>query len=119
MKHILLLFIVALMLPLSGWAQKFTSHEKQYIHDETIDDPYVFVDLNLMPRQPAYNVRRSTYFTTQVNVDSDGNDIVGDAANEPSLAVDPTNNDRIVIGWRQFNTISNNFRQAGYAYSTV
>ena len=34
------------------------------------------------------------------------------------VAVDPTNPARIVIGWRQFDTISNNFRQAGNAYST-
>src|SRR3954469_22447477 len=51
----------------------------------------------------------------QVNVNSLGQDIVGDAANEPSIAVDPTNPNRMAIGWRQFNTISSNFRQAGVA----
>src|SRR5687768_16731098 len=40
----------------------------------------------------------------QVNVSPAGANIVGDAANEPSIAVDPTNHDRMVIGWRQFNT---------------
>src|SRR3954453_16436117 len=54
----------------------------------------------------------------QVNVNSLGQDIVGDAANEPSIAVDPTNPNRVAIGWRQFNTITSNFRQAGVAYST-
>lgn len=87
------------------------------IHDETPDDSYITVDQSIMPRTPAYNVRTSTFFTTQVNVDSNGNNIVGDAANEPSIAVDPTNPDRIVIGWRQFDTTANNFRQAGYGYS--
>ena len=53
----------------------------------------------------------------QVNVDADGENIVGDAANEPSIAVDATNPNIIVIGWRQFDTINSNFRQAGYAYS--
>lgn len=118
MKNRSFLFLMLLLFPLSILAQKFTSHEKQYLHHETESDPYVYVDRALMPKSPAYNVRRSTYFTTQVNVDGDGNNIVGDAANEPSLAVDPTNNDRIVVGWRQFDNISSNFRQAGYAYST-
>ena len=63
-------------------------------------------------------MRRSDFFTTQVNVDGAGNNIVGDAGNEPSLAVDPTNTDRIVVGWRQFDNIASNFRQAGYGYST-
>src|SRR3954451_5488124 len=54
----------------------------------------------------------------QVNVNSLQQDIVGDAANEPSIAVDPTNPNRMAIGWRQFDTITNNFRQAGVAYTT-
>ena len=44
-------------------------------------------------------------------------DILGDAGNETSLAVDPNNPNRIVIGWRQFDTVTSNFRQAGYGYS--
>ena len=32
-------------------------------------------------------------------------------------AIDPTDPDRIVIGWRQFDSIASDFRQAGYAYS--
>jgi hypothetical protein len=71
-----------------------------------------------MPVAPAYSFSSAGFFTTQVNVDDFGNNIVGDAANEPSIAVDPTNPNRIAIGWRQFNTITNNFRQAGYAYTT-
>ena len=88
------------------------------LHQEVEEDEYVYVNRDLMPKSPAYQIRRSSYFTTQVNVDSGGNNIVGDAGNEPSLAVDPTNTDRIVLGWRQFDDIGNNFRQAGYAYST-
>ena len=55
---------------------------------------------------------------TQVNVDAFGNDIFGDAGNEPSIAINPMNPSQIAIGWRQFDTISSNFRQAGVAYST-
>lgn len=54
----------------------------------------------------------------QVNTNGLGQDIIGDAANEPSMAIDPNNPNRIAVGWRQFDTISNNFRQAGVAYST-
>ena len=118
MKNILLVFLFAIVIPFNGYSQSTTLEQIKDIHHEAEDDPYVYVDRNLMPKSPAYNVRSSTYFTTQVNVDGDGNNIVGDAANEPSLAVDPTNNDRIVIGWRQFDNISSNFRQAGYGYST-
>src|SRR6266487_565255 len=54
----------------------------------------------------------------QVNVDSNGMNIVGDAANEPSISVDPTNGNKIAIGWRQFNTYTSNFRQGGYGFTT-
>src|SRR5215813_7377158 len=54
----------------------------------------------------------------QVNVDLNGNNITGDAANEPSIAVNPTNHDQMAIGWRQFDFVSSNFRQAGWGYTT-
>src|SRR5881394_2339027 len=54
----------------------------------------------------------------QVNVDANGNNMVGDAANEPSITVDPTNPNRMTIGWRQFDTVSSNFRQGGWGYTT-
>ena len=47
-----------------------------------------------------------------------GNNIVGDAANESSIAVDPTNGNKMTIGWRQFNTVNSNFRQGGWGYTT-
>ncbi len=52
-----------------------------------------------------------------MNVNAQGNNILNDAANEPSIAIDPSDPDRIVIGWRQFDNVSSNFRQAGWAYS--
>jgi BNR/Asp-box repeat protein len=58
------------------------------------------------------------FVSYQVNVDAQGNNIVGDAANEPSISVDPTDGNKIAIGWRQFNTWQSNFRQAGYGYSS-
>src|SRR4026209_646912 len=53
------------------------------------------------------------YTSNQVNVNANGNNIVGDAANEPSICVDPTNGNKMSIGWRQFDSVASNFRQAG------
>jgi hypothetical protein len=60
------------------------------------------------------------YPSVQVNVDGNGNNIPGDAANEPTIAVlNPgSNQEKIVIGWRQFDSVSSNFRQAGYNHSS-
>jgi hypothetical protein len=54
----------------------------------------------------------------QVNVDANGNNILGDAANECSISVDPTNLNKMTIAWRQFNSVTSNFRQAGWGYTT-
>ena len=54
----------------------------------------------------------------QVNVNASGMNITGDAANEPSITVDPTNHSKMVIGWRQFNSVSSNFRQGGWGYTS-
>ncbi len=77
---------------------------------------------------PAYIYRLETgprmisqfgLFTSfQVNVDANGNNILGDAANESSITVDPTNHNRMAIGWRQFNSVMSDFRQGGYGYTT-
>src|SRR6266705_2744653 len=40
------------------------------------------------------------------------------AANEPSIAVDPTDGNKITIGWRQFDSVLSNFRQGGWGYTT-
>ncbi|MCG3131279.1 MAG: hypothetical protein FLDDKLPJ_02069 [Phycisphaerae bacterium] len=81
------------------------------------------------PATPAKSLRRTScppppelltvsgFTSVQVNVDGDGLNILDDAANEPSIAIDPTNPDNIVIGWRQFDSIDSDFRQAGYGVS--
>ena len=92
---------------------------RQAWHRETPDDPpaSIIPRDNPLARSMPTVVQRGDFTSVQVNVDEFGQNIVGDAANEPSLAVDPTDADRIVIGWRQFDTITSNFRQAGYGYS--
>ncbi len=58
-----------------------------------------------------------SFVSVQVNVTALGQNIVGDAANEPSIAVNSLNPNNIVIGWRQFDSVTNDFRQAGWAYT--
>jgi len=86
-------------------------------HLERPDDPYAGP-----PTERHIGEKRSwqrgAHVSVQVNVADGGLNIIGDAANEPSIAVDPTDPSFIAIGWRQFDTILNNFRQAGLAYST-
>jgi len=72
-------------------------------------------DLQAVQASSTWTVGRFT--SVQVNINSAGQDILNDAANEPSMAVDATNRDRIVIGWRQFNSIASSFREAGWGYS--
>src|SRR5438094_6035815 len=54
----------------------------------------------------------------QANVDANGQNILGDAANECVISVDPTNGNKMTIGWRQFNDVTSNFRQGGWGYTT-
>jgi len=81
-------------------------------------DPYIPVPESEHRTVPARQWRRGPFTSIQVNIDASGFNIVGDAANEPSIAVDPRWPNRLAIGWRQFDTITSNFRQAGIGFST-
>ena len=59
--------------------------------------------------QPAQVCSVGPFRSVQVNIDAQGNNIIPDAANEPSLEIDPTNPQRIVVGWRQFDTFRTTF----------
>jgi len=59
-----------------------------------------------------------SFTSFQVNVNASGQNILGDAANECSISVDPTNGSKMTIAWRQFNSVSSNFRQAGWGFTT-
>lgn len=84
---------------------------------EQLDDPFVPVATEMRRTSPAGKRAVGSSHSIQVNVDAGGNNIIGDAANEPSIAVDPTQPNRMAIGWRQFDTITSNFRQAGVGYT--
>ena len=80
-------------------------------HEERPRDPW-------MPRPsiaPAGAIERcepwvrGPFVSVQVNVDENGCNILGDAANEPSIAIDPTDANKIVIGWRQFDSVESDF----------
>jgi hypothetical protein len=85
-------------------------------HSETYDMPpaYIF----RLESSPQMISRFGLFTSYQANVDAAGNNIVGDAANEPSIAVDPTDSNKMTIGWRQFNSYTSNFRQGGWGYTT-
>lgn len=71
-----------------------------------------------IPTPPYIELHRDGAFTIrQVNVNASGQNILNDAANEPSITLDPNNPSRMAIGWRQFDSVTSNFRQAGFAYS--
>src|SRR5450432_197216 len=59
-----------------------------------------------------------SFTSFQVNVDANHQNILGDAANECSISVDPTNSSKKTIGWRQFDDVTSNFRQGGWGYTT-
>jgi hypothetical protein len=121
-KLVFFLIIVFLISPNLIFSQ--SNEQKKHknpdprLHHEVKDEDYVPVSRDEQGRSPAYNYTLSNITTHQVNVDANGQNIVGDAANEPSIAVDPNNRNKMVIGWRQFNTVNSNFRQNGYGYTT-
>jgi hypothetical protein len=59
-----------------------------------------------------------SFVSYQVNVDANGQNILGDAANECTISVDPTDGNKMTIAWRQFNDVTSNFRQGGWGYTT-
>src|SRR6266508_3229314 len=76
--------------------------------------PMYFFRLETSPRMIS---QHGAFVSYQANLDANGQNIIGDAANECSISVDPTNPGKMAIGWRQFNTVSSNFRQGGWGYT--
>ncbi len=96
------------------------------MHEEKQDDPYKPNAWNNQRTSPGYRFAsrvksgslHSTITTVQVNVNASGQNILGDAANEPSIAFNSRHPENMVIGWRQFDNVTSNFRQAGWGYTT-
>ena len=85
-------------------------------HVERYDNPPA------SPRKVETSPRMISQFgvftSYQANVDANHQNIIGDAANECVIAVDPTDPNKMTIGWRQFNDVTSNFRQGGWGYTT-
>jgi len=83
---------------------------------ETEDNPPAFP--RVMETSPRMISQFAAFTSIQVNVNASGQNIVGDAANECSISVDPTNTSKKTVAWRQFNDVNSNFRQAGWSYTS-
>jgi len=79
------------------------------------DPPWIS---NLTITGPAGGCKIGSFTSVQVNVNAQGQNILNDAANEPSICINPNNHNLMTIAWRQFNNKTSNFRQAGWAYTT-
>lgn len=87
------------------------------VHQERPTGPPVTPDPTASKVSPKLLIQRGRFQSHQVNVNAQGMNIVGDAANEPSIAVDLAEIDKMAVGWRQFDTTASSFRQAGWAFS--
>ena len=105
-----MLVIVPALALAAGGPETFTNREVP-------DDPYLPPPAEVAEPTPSLPIPAGASFGVQVNVSAPGVNIPGDAGNEPSIAVDPTTPNRMVIGWRQFDSVASNFRQAGVGYS--
>ena len=109
-----MLISLATLATASGQAPLWNPHTNRQV--EKYDNPPALIyRLDTSPRMVSPHGVFTSY---QVNVDANGNNIVGDAANECTISVDPTNGNKMVIGWRQFNNVTSNFRQGGWGYTT-
>ncbi len=98
--------------------QAVSAHAPQrWEHRETPRNPYVHVPWGARLTTPSPPRVRNGYVSYQVNVDPAGDNILLDAANEPSIAVHPTLPEYMAIGWRQFDDVTSDFRQAGWGHT--
>src|SRR6266699_2483898 len=109
-----MLISLATLATASGQAPTWNPHTTRPV--EKYDNPPALIyRLDTSPRMVSPH---GVFVSYQVNVDANGNNIVGDAANECTISVDPTNLSKMTIGWRQFNSVLSNFRQGGWGYTT-
>jgi len=113
-----LLTVVSLLLAPAAFSQTVARKPLPTEPLEKYDNPPA-VAAEILSISQALVSRLGPYTSYQVNVDANGNNRGGAAANEPSICVDPTDGNKMSIGWRQFDHVSSNFREAGFAYTTT
>ena len=109
---------VSLLLVSAAFSQRVARKPLPTEPLEKYDNPPAVAEPQVLAISPALVSPFGPYTSYQVNVDANGNNRVGDAANEPSICVDRHNPNRMSIGWRQFSSVGSNFREAGFAYTT-
>jgi len=117
-KLVFIFLLAGFFLPFVCYAQQWIPLARPLEEDEheIQDDPYLPNAYNNNKLSPAYNydgrlhsrTNNSVIVTHQVNVSSTHLNILGDAANEPNIAVNPLNENEIAIGWRQFDNVLSN-----------
>jgi len=121
LRMLMSVWIVALGLTLgvSAVAEDLKENpaEEQAGHLEVPRDKILAAPLQTDAAGEKTVIDHNGHISVQVNVDASGFNILGDAGNEPSIAVDSTDPTRISIGWRQFDNIASDFRQAGYGFT--
>jgi hypothetical protein len=109
-----LAFLITPIVASAQLAPMFNPHLKRPLEKYENPPAYIY-RLESSPRMISQS---GVFISYQVNVDANGHNILGDAANECSISVDPTNPNKMAIGWRQFSSVLSNFRQAGWGYTT-
>src|SRR6476620_11876734 len=112
-SHIRLLPFLILLIALPGAVAQLAPLNG---HLETYDNPPS--PPRKMETSPRMVSVYGAFISYQVNVDQNGQNILGDAANECAISVDPTTGNKMTIAWRQFNDVTSNFRQGGWGYTT-
>src|SRR5262245_37948455 len=105
-----------LLVPLASGQLAPAQRVSREVPLETYDNPPAAP--RVMETSPRMISQFASFTSVQVNVNGSGQNIVGDAANECSISVNPVDRNKKTIAWRQFNDVSSNFRQGGWGYTT-
>ena len=104
------------LVPLASGQLAPTQRVPRDVPLETYDNPPAAP--RVMETSPRMISQFASFTSFQVNVNASGQNIVGDAANECSISVNPIDGSKKTIAWRQFNDVTSNFRQGGWGYTT-
>jgi hypothetical protein len=104
------------LVPLASAQLAPTTRVPRDVPLETYDNPPAAP--RLMETSPRMTSQFAAFTSVQVNVNASGQNIVGDAANECSISVNPIDGSKKTIAWRQFNDVISNFRQGGWGYTS-